>query len=221
MLGKTPTKLEITIPSASNLVKYAKMEFSTTIGGIRDIEFDEENVSLCLPVLDLKSDSEVIIRNMVAYEESMFKDGHVPTLDITEYVDFLCGIIDSEKDVKILREKNIILGDLEDKEIAKLFNGITKSSGKVDGMRSKLTVTIEKINHHYGNVPRIKIYYTMKKVFSASWKIALVLIAIFGLLIMLSIGVGALLSMKDDIFKASNVPLVILRARTNNELVDI
>ncbi|CAH1449153.1 unnamed protein product [Lactuca virosa] len=219
LLGQTPTKLEIAIPPVSHLVKLAKIEFSSTNGGIRDIEFDVEKLTLCLPVLDLKSDSDVILRNLVAYEELMFKYGHVPTLDITEYVDFMCGIVDSDKDVKILREKNIILGDMEDGEIANFFNNITKSSGRTDGIKSKLTMTIESINHYYGNVPRVKVYETLKKVFNASWKIALIAFAILGLLVMIYIGVREVSNLKD-LFTVSNVPLVVDQASTNNELLD-
>ncbi|CAI9293432.1 unnamed protein product [Lactuca saligna] len=219
LLGQTPTKLEIAIPPVSHLVKLAKIEFSSTNGGIRDIEFDVEKLTLCLPVLDLKSDSDVILRNLVAYEELMFKYGHVPTLDITEYVDFMCGIVDSDKDVKILREKNIILGDMDDGEIANFFNNITKSSGRTDGIKSKLTMTIESINHHYGNVPRVKVYETLKKVFNASWKIALIAFAVLGLLVMIYIGVREISNLKD-LFTVSNVPLVVPQVSTNNELLE-
>lgn len=219
LLGQTPTKLEIAIPPVSHLVKLAKIEFSSTNGGIRDIEFDVEKLTLCLPVLELKSDSDVILRILVAYEELMFKYGHVPTLDVTEYVDFMCGIVDSDKDVKILREKNIIFGDMEDGEIANFFNNITKSSGRTDGIKSKLTMTIESINHYYGNVPRVKVYETLKKVFNASWKIALIAFAILGLLVMIYIGVREVSNLKD-LFTVSNVPFVVPQVGTNNELLD-
>ncbi|KAI3709364.1 hypothetical protein L2E82_39124 [Cichorium intybus] len=219
MLGGTPIKLEIVIPSVSHMVNLAKIEFSTTPGGIRDIEFDEENLTFSLPVLEMKSDSEVILRNLVVYEEFMFKNGNVNTLDVTEYVDFMCGIVDSEEDVKILREKNIIIGDMDDKEITTILNGITKSSGKVEGMKSKLMMTVDKVNNYYGNVPRVKVHYTLKNVFNASWKIALVVLAIFGLVIMILLGVREIDALKD-LFTVSNVPMVFPYAPAINELLD-
>ncbi|KAD6454481.1 hypothetical protein E3N88_09187 [Mikania micrantha] len=75
-------------------------------------------------------------RNLVAYEQLMFKKDNITNLDFTEYVDLMCGIIDGVKDVKILREKNIIKGDMSDEDIVNLFNGITKSSVETDGRRA-------------------------------------------------------------------------------------
>ncbi|XP_024965175.1 putative UPF0481 protein At3g02645, partial [Cynara cardunculus var. scolymus] len=170
MLGENPVVLEIDIPSASELSRIGKIEFCMTPGGIRDVEFDDETLTFYLPILGLKSDSEVILRNLVAYEGLMFKKGNITNPDFTEYVDLMCGIIDSVKDVRILREKNIIEGDLDDDEIVKLFNGISKSSTKQDEM-SGLQKTIEKINKHYGNVPRVKAYTFIKKHFLAWWKV--------------------------------------------------
>ncbi|GKA86309.1 putative UPF0481 protein [Tanacetum coccineum] len=131
-VGRTPAVLEIDIPSASELSRIGKIEFCMTPGGIKDVEFDDETHTFYLPILNLKSDSEVILRNLVAYEGLMFEKGTFLNLDFTEYVDLMCGIIDSVKDVRILREKNIIEGDLDDDEIVKLFNGVTKSSLKTD-----------------------------------------------------------------------------------------
>ncbi|KAI3750891.1 hypothetical protein L2E82_21787 [Cichorium intybus] len=168
LVGETPVVLEIDIPSASRLARTAKIEFSTTTGGIHDIEFDEKKLTFCLPVLNLKSDSEVILRNLVAYEELLFKNGTVRDLAFTEYVDFMCGIVDGVKDVKILREKKIILGDMKDEEIVKLFNGITKSSAKVGKQNSKLLKTIEKVNKHYGKIPRNKVFRTAKMLFNCN-----------------------------------------------------
>ncbi|GJT59380.1 putative UPF0481 protein [Tanacetum coccineum] len=44
-------------------------------------------------------------------------------LELTEYVDFMCGIIDTIEDVMLLRKENIIVSEMDDEEIVKLFNG--------------------------------------------------------------------------------------------------
>ncbi|KAL4564070.1 hypothetical protein LXL04_028120 [Taraxacum kok-saghyz] len=105
ILGETPVEFEIDIPSVSLLTRITKVDFSTTNGGIRDIKFDEETLTFCLQMLLLKSNAEVIIRNLVANEEELFKNGTATNLDFTEFVDFICGVVDGDKDVKILREK--------------------------------------------------------------------------------------------------------------------
>ncbi|KAI3701528.1 hypothetical protein L6452_26684 [Arctium lappa] len=180
MLGENPAVLEIDIPSASELSRIGKIEFCMTPGGIRDVEFDDETLTFYLPILGLKSDSEVILRNLVAYEGLMFEKGNISNLDFTEYVDLMCGIIDSVKDVRILRERNIIEGDLDDEEIVKLFNGISKSSMKQDEM-SGLRKTVAKVNKHYGNVPRVKAYHFIKKHFLAWWKVIAIMFTLLNL----------------------------------------
>ncbi|KAJ9551021.1 hypothetical protein OSB04_015066 [Centaurea solstitialis] len=183
MLGENPTSLEIDIPSASKLARIGKIEFCMTPGGIRDIEFDEGKVTFSLPVLDLKCDSEVILRNLVAYEGLMFEKGAISSLDFTEYVDLMCGIVDGVKDVQLLRERSIIEGDLGDEEIVKLFNGITKSS--TEKKNSPLQKTIAKVNKHFGNVPRVKVYRYVKKIFFAWWKSFAVVFSVLSLVLVI------------------------------------
>ncbi|KAF5812866.1 hypothetical protein HanRHA438_Chr03g0102801 [Helianthus annuus] len=183
MLGENPAVLEIDIPSASELSNVGKVEFCMTPGGIRDVEFDDETHTFYLPILRLKPDSEVILRNLVAYEGLMFKKGTFSNLDFTEYVDLMCGIIDSAKDVHILREKHIIEGELDDDEIAKLFNGISKSPLKTEEA-SGLQQTVARVNKYYGNVPRVKVYHFIKKYVLAWWKVIAVVFTLVNLMLL-------------------------------------
>ncbi|XP_076909135.1 putative UPF0481 protein At3g02645 [Bidens hawaiensis] len=182
MLGENPAVLEIDIPSASELSNVGKVEFCMTPGGIQDVEFDDETHTFYLPILDLKPDSEVILRNLVAYEWLMFNKGTFTNLHFTEYVDLMCGIIDSKKDVRVLREKHIIEGELGDDEIVKLFNGISKSSLKTDEV-SGLQKTVARVNKYYGNVARVKVYHFMKKYFLKWWKAAVVVFTLVNLML--------------------------------------
>ncbi|KAK9076756.1 hypothetical protein SSX86_005090 [Deinandra increscens subsp. villosa] len=183
MLGENPAVLEIDIPSATDLSRIGKVEFCMTPGGIRDVEFDDETHTFYLPILTLKSDSEVILRNLVAYEGLMFKKGTFPNLELTQYVDLMCGIIDSTKDVDVLREKHIIEGDLDENEIVKLFNGISKSSMKTEEA-SGLQKTVERVNKYYGNVPRVKVYHFFKKYFVAWWKAIAIVFTLVNLMLL-------------------------------------
>ncbi|CAK9310373.1 unnamed protein product [Citrullus colocynthis] len=75
----------------------------------------EKAVIFYLPTISLDVNSEVVLRNLVAYEASK------PSGPLN-------GIIDSEEDVKLLKEKGIILNHLNsDAEVAKLWNGMSKS----------------------------------------------------------------------------------------------
>ncbi|KAM0017970.1 hypothetical protein Hdeb2414_s0027g00693961 [Helianthus debilis subsp. tardiflorus] len=161
------TAEEIKVPSVSELHKVAGVEFrlSPKNEGIRNINFVQGKVRYCyLPQMTLNRDSEVVLRNLVAYEKLManysFKGEY--GLELTEYVDFMCGIIDGAKDVKLLREQKIIEGDLSDEEIVKLFNGIGKSRLKMSG-ESELRKTVAQLNMVYESTPRIRVQRMIEK----------------------------------------------------------
>ncbi|KAM7511604.1 hypothetical protein LguiB_010479 [Lonicera macranthoides] len=166
---------EISIPSVSKLSKICGINFSHTIGGIRDIEFLEEEATLYLPVITLNNNSEVILRNLVAYESATLDS----TLELAGYVDMMCGIIDTAEDAMFLREKGIIKGNLSNEKIADLFNGMNKSSG-TEG--SKI---IEKINAYYNTKPMVKAYLMVKNRIYASWKILTVVSMVLILLMLI------------------------------------
>ncbi|KAL4564059.1 hypothetical protein LXL04_028109 [Taraxacum kok-saghyz] len=183
MMGETPAVLEIDIPSASELTRIGKVEFCMTPGGIRDVEFDDETCTFYLPILSLKPDSELLLRNLVVYEGLMFEKGNFTNLDFTEYVDLMCGIIDGVKDVRILRDKHIIEGDLDDDEIVKLFNGITKTSLKTEEA-SGLGKTVARVNKHFGNIPRVKAYHFVKKYVLSWWKFIVIMFTLLNLMVL-------------------------------------
>ncbi|KAJ0701706.1 hypothetical protein HanOQP8_Chr10g0382291 [Helianthus annuus] len=180
---------EIKVPSVSDLCKVVGLEFRLLPKneGIRNINFVQEKVPQCyLPLMALNSESEVVLRNLVAYEKLManssFMGGY--GLELTEYVDFMCGIIDSAKDVKLLREQKIIEGDLSDEEIVKLFNGIGKSHLRMTG-ESELRKTVAQLNMVYESTARIWVQRTIEKQFLASAKFITFLISISTALIMI------------------------------------
>ncbi|XP_076935946.1 putative UPF0481 protein At3g02645 [Bidens hawaiensis] len=218
VFGENPTMLEIDIPSVSKLSKVGKVEFLSTNGGIRDIKFDEEKPLLILSVLDLKPVSEVVLRNLVAYEELMFKNDNIRNLYFGEYVELMCGIIDGVKDVKILREKNIIEGDMKDEDIVKLFNGISRSSVKKDGKKSELRKTVEKVNEYYGGIPRVKVWNVIKKVFLASWKVLLILFSVVSLVLAVVTGVCQVYDCKRT-FGLGHVRLALDYVTQGNQVV--
>ncbi|KAA8535224.1 hypothetical protein F0562_030227 [Nyssa sinensis] len=149
--GEAPKVEKIKIPSVSQLSNLAKISFHNEgTGGIRDIRFHKTDSSFSLPPITLNDNSEVILRNLVAYEST--KPGLI--LEFTEYVDLMSGIIRSEKDVSLLREKEIIQGSLTDKKIFHLFNGMNKSSGKPSHGKSDLQKTVDDINEYFDNNPK-------------------------------------------------------------------
>ncbi|KAI3803044.1 hypothetical protein L1987_31192 [Smallanthus sonchifolius] len=167
---------EIEIPSVSSLSKQAQINFGQTNGGIRDIKFDVKKATLYLPIITLEDYSEVMLRNLLAYEMAASSS----TPELAQYVDLMSGIVDTEADVKLLREKGIIKGSMNDKDIADLFNGMNKSSFYISSNK-----TIEQLNEYYNNRPMIKAWRFVKKDMFFSKKVVTVVLTIFASLLMI------------------------------------
>ncbi|TKY58114.1 putative UPF0481 protein [Spatholobus suberectus] len=90
---------EIAIPSVEEFTKIG-VTFRPTRGGLSSVKFDAPSATFHLPVIHLNDNSEVVLRNMVAYEACVAPEGMV----FTRYTELMNGIIDTEEDVRILRE---------------------------------------------------------------------------------------------------------------------
>ncbi|MFS8000437.1 hypothetical protein Hanom_Chr12g01178301 [Helianthus anomalus] len=101
--SKTPKIEEITIPSVTEMAK-AGFLFSPVNGGISDISFDVKTCTLYLPVVELDVNTEVYLRNLVAYEACIAAG----PLVMARYAELMNGIIDTEEDAKYLRERGIV-----------------------------------------------------------------------------------------------------------------
>nr|GEW82707.1 putative UPF0481 protein At3g02645 [Tanacetum cinerariifolium] len=150
---------EIKVPTVSQLWNISRVRFrlSPTNEGIRNIKFVNGKERVCyLPLITLNINSEVVLRNLVAYEKLMagniFESGY--GLELTEYVDLLCGIIDNVKDVKLLREGKVIAGDLGDGAIVKMFNGLQRSRENVS-VETESNKTLAQLNKVYESTPRV------------------------------------------------------------------
>ncbi|KAI9110360.1 hypothetical protein K1719_018802 [Acacia pycnantha] len=80
---------------------------------------------------------------------------------LTRYTELMNGIIDSEEDVKILREQRIVLNHLKsDEEVANMWNGMNRSIRftKVEF----LDKAIEDVNKYYNRRIKVKAWKLMK-----------------------------------------------------------
>ncbi|XP_038713482.1 putative UPF0481 protein At3g02645 [Tripterygium wilfordii] len=164
-IEKPPLMEEIAVPSVSKLSK-SGVRFLPTNGNILNISFDVKTVTFYLPVVTLDVNTEVVLRNLVAYEASSASG----PLVFTRYTELMNGIIDSEEDVKLLREKGIILNHLKsDEEAADLWNGMSKSIRltKVPF----LDKVIEDVNKYYNGRWNVKAKGMMKQCVYGSWPI--------------------------------------------------
>ncbi|XP_059644764.1 putative UPF0481 protein At3g02645 [Cornus florida] len=174
---KPPLVEEITIPSITELSK-AGVHFLPTKGSISTISFDVKNVTLYLPTISLDGNTEAIFRNLVAYEVCNASG----PLVFTRYTELMIGIIDNEEDAKLLREREIILNLKSDEEVAKLWNGMSKSVRltKVPF----LDKVIEDVNKYYNGRWKVRVGKFMKLYVFGSWQFLTLLAAILLLLMM-------------------------------------
>ncbi|KAH7855222.1 hypothetical protein Vadar_022564 [Vaccinium darrowii] len=178
LISKPPLVEEITIPSVTELSK-AGVCFSPTNGSILTISFDVTTATMCLPTVSLDVNTEVILRNLVAYEACNASG----PLVFTRYTELMNGIIDTDEDAKLLREKGIILNHLKsDEEVANLWNGMSKSVRltKVPF----LDKVIEDVNKYYDGRWKIKVVKLTKLYVFGSWKFLTLLAAVMLLFLM-------------------------------------
>ncbi|XP_049397407.1 UPF0481 protein At3g47200-like [Solanum stenotomum] len=107
------------MPNATELseagVSFAKVSNMTSLF---DIKF--ENGLMTMPSLHVVDSTEILLRNLIAYEQQSID---LEYLYFSDYATFMDHLINSNKDVKLLRRKGIIkswIGD--DKEVARIFN---------------------------------------------------------------------------------------------------
>ncbi|XP_052198396.1 putative UPF0481 protein At3g02645 [Diospyros lotus] len=176
----TPMVEEINVPSVSQLCDIG-FQFCPTSGGITSIKLDLKKKRIYLPVVTLDVHSEVIMRNLVAYEATALSE----CLVFTRYTELMKGIIDTAEDTRLLREKKIIVNHLKsDAEVADIFNGMSKSIRCTHV--PYIDKFIENVNKNYHNTPKIRARDCMKKYVYRSWKL-LTLIGAFFLMLLVGL----------------------------------
>ncbi|KAK6772175.1 hypothetical protein RDI58_030577 [Solanum bulbocastanum] len=87
-----------------------------------DIKFNKGVMNI--PCFQVVKDTETLLRNLIAYEQ---QSSDVEPKYFSDYAIFMDLLIDSEKDVNLLRRKGIIVSCMEDdRELASFFNRIGK-----------------------------------------------------------------------------------------------
>ncbi|KAM0879069.1 hypothetical protein ACQ4PT_034474 [Festuca glaucescens] len=168
----SPLVQEIMIPSVEKLAGCG-VRFVPAPEGMAGIAFDATTATLTLPVVRLDGNTEVMLRNLVAYETAAVRG----PLVLARYTELMNGIIDSAKDVKILRESGIIFNGMKsDKEAADMWNGMCRAvrPSKVPLMDG----VIREVNAHRNRKASVK----AKRLLKRSWKILTLLAAIVLLL---------------------------------------
>jgi hypothetical protein len=176
-LTRPPLIEEIMVPSVSELANVG-IQFSPTAGDLSTIAFDPKTVTFHLPVVTLDSNTEVVLRNLVAYEASAASG----PLVLARYTELMNGIIDTDEDVAVLRRRGVVLNRMKsDGEVAKLWNGMSRSVRLTKV--AFVDRAVEEVNRYYNSRWRVKTKRFMRKYVFNSWQVLTFLAAIMMLLL--------------------------------------
>ncbi|CAN6208486.1 unnamed protein product [Urochloa humidicola] len=95
-LTRPPLLEEIMIPSVTELAN-AGVKFVPTSGDLSTIAFDAKTATFSLPVVTMDSNTEAVLRNLVAYEAA----AAAGPLVLARYTELMNGIIDGDDDVAV------------------------------------------------------------------------------------------------------------------------
>lgn len=171
--SNTPLIEEIKIPSVMEMVK-AGIFFVPVQGTISEIQFNVKTSTLYLPVVHLDVNTEVYLRNLVAYEACVASG----PLVMARFTELMNGIIDTAEDAKYLMDRKIVLNHLKsDQEVADLWNGMSKcvKMTKVPSMDK----VIEEVNKRYDGTLKVKLAKFMSTYVFGSWKFLTLLATLF------------------------------------------
>ncbi|GLJ34478.1 hypothetical protein SUGI_0693460 [Cryptomeria japonica] len=115
-----------------------------------DIGFESNKLSLPRVIVD--DSTEIVLRNLMAYEECQRCSRSPKSTVISHFVSLLDDLIESEKDVSILREGGIISHLLgSDKEVANTFNQLGKGISIEPVIRFMFQSVAQRAREHYYN----------------------------------------------------------------------
>ncbi|KAL6658962.1 hypothetical protein ACP70R_003002 [Stipagrostis hirtigluma subsp. patula] len=172
----SPLAQEIMIPSVSQLVGCG-VRFAPAPEGIAGISFDAATATLSLPVITLDGNTEVVLRNLVAYEAVAVRG----PLVLARYTELMNGIVDTAKDIKILRQSGVVVNQMKsDKEAADMWNGMCRATrlSKVP----RLDGVIREVNAHRSRTVAARAQKLLSKYVFRSWRILTLLAAVVLLL---------------------------------------
>ncbi|GLJ35897.1 hypothetical protein SUGI_0720310 [Cryptomeria japonica] len=168
-----PTRDELKVPSVADLYS-AGVKFLPTDGDLTTIRFDTTTATLYLPKVRLDANSEVVLRNLVAFQASAAPGA----LIFTRYSDFMNGIIDTDEDVRLLSKSGIICNHLaNDGKVASLWNGMGKCV-KLTKVKY-LDKVIGDVNKHYNRRWSVALMEYVNKYIFGSWQFLTVVAASF------------------------------------------
>ncbi|GLJ51367.1 hypothetical protein SUGI_1092140 [Cryptomeria japonica] len=174
-------KKEYLMASATELYDNG-MKFKSYEGvpSIRSLRFDKEKKTLFLPVIWISNATELIFRNLMAVDICQQKKLTI----ISEYVFLMNSLIQSEKDVVLLRKKGIIQSSVgTDKEASDMFNDLCRGVNFTFADEDEFSELKSAVNDWYKHQAMVRVRGFMDrnpkfmKAFAMFWGVVLILAA--------------------------------------------
>lgn len=103
-------------------------------GSLNELSFDIDKGKLMIPSIHVGDDTEMIFRNLIAYE-SCYK---LDRVDVLSYLHFMDYLIDTPEDVELLAEDKIITEHIGSNEVvAQMWNGLCRNTVPVFSSKYK------------------------------------------------------------------------------------
>lgn len=145
---------------------------------INDVHFERRGGILKLPAITVDDATEFTFLNLIAFERLHKDAGN----EVTSYIFLMDKVIDTAKDVQILRSKGIIENALgSDEAVANLFNKISKDmpidpACRLKGVHLEVKNYCNKKTHHWK--AHLRHYYFINPWVTLSVVAAFVLVAL-------------------------------------------
>ncbi|CAN0830068.1 Putative UPF0481 protein At3g02645 [Linum grandiflorum] len=195
MLNKVLEEDRCLVPSASQL-KNVSVKISSTSsgggGGLSGIKFDLPSKTLYLPTFTWSPNSEVVLRNLVAYEATAKSN----SLILTRYTELMHGLVRTSEDVRLLKKEGVLVLDygrercVDEATLVEMFGGMGMSTSYPKDW-TILDPSVAGINEYYNN----KVKILMSRLFKKYAKVTIkVLVLAAGVILVMVIFIQAFCS---------------------------
>ncbi|CAI0428970.1 unnamed protein product, partial [Linum tenue] len=192
MINKALEDDRCIIPSACQLkkvnIKVTQLTSPTTAGrtagSLCSTRFDPKSKTLHLPTFTWNPNSEVVMRNLVAYEATAKSS----SLVLTRYTELMHGLVRTAEDVQELRKEGVVIAAaVDDATLVEMFGGMGLSSSYPKGS-TILDGSVAAINQYYNKQLKILLMRLFKKYAKVTVKY---LVVVAGLLLVMVLFIQA------------------------------
>ncbi|GLJ34975.1 hypothetical protein SUGI_0703930 [Cryptomeria japonica] len=168
----------ISAPTAE-LLRNVGISFKPSADG--KLRFDNRRFTgsyFVLPKIIVGDDTETILRNLIAYDECQRYRPSPEATIISQYISIIVDLIESEKDVSLLREQEIIECQMgRDNEIGDMFHNLDKEV-TIQNIEQFQEV-VKQTTDHYHSVLNLWIREFKEEYYSRPWYFVSLLMALF------------------------------------------